>query len=56
MGPDDPNIVFNLTGSMSTINEWMSKNLLKLNEDKTEILVVGPKNKRDPVLETLVSF
>ena len=31
----------------------MSKNLLKLNDDKTEVLLVGPKSKRNTVLSHL---
>lgn len=38
---------------MSAVNEWMSKNFLKLNLDNTEILIVGPKHKRDPLLAKL---
>lgn len=35
------------------VNEWMSKNLVTLNENKVEILPVGPNYKSDAVLSKL---
>ena len=42
-----------LTACLLVINNWMNNNSLKLNEDKTEILLVGPKTKRDELLKQL---
>ncbi len=35
------------------MNKWMKNNFLKLNEDKTEVLLVGLKSKRDELFQTL---
>lgn len=50
---NDIHALCSLTTCQSTINQWMSNNRLKLNEDKTEILLVGPKVKRDALSKRL---
>ena len=36
---------------MISIDEWMLVNMLKLNGDKTELLVIGPKHKVNPPIK-----
>ncbi|XP_030638844.1 uncharacterized protein LOC115819473 [Chanos chanos] len=45
--PNDINALYSLTTCLSAITQWMSNDFLKLNENKTEILLVGPKPRRD---------
>ena len=33
---------------LNDIDAWMLANMLKLNRDKTELLVIGPKHKVNP--------
>lgn len=40
----DPN---EFTHSQSAMNEWMSRNFLKPNEEEMEVLLLGPETKRD---------
>ena len=40
--------------AMNVINEWMSKNYLKLNEKKTEILMISSRFSRHPFLNSFV--
>ena len=35
---------------LNDIDEWMLANMLKLNRDKTELLVIGPKHKVNPCI------
>ena len=42
-----------ITSCLLAINKWMSNNFLKLNENKTEILLIGPKVKREMLLKNL---
>ncbi|KAG5263216.1 hypothetical protein AALO_G00283870, partial [Alosa alosa] len=51
--PTNPDGLCSLTACLTSINQWMSKNFLKLNDDKTEVLLVGPKLKRDIILSNL---
>uniref|UniRef100_A0A8C4XDD6 B30.2/SPRY domain-containing protein n=1 Tax=Erpetoichthys calabaricus TaxID=27687 RepID=A0A8C4XDD6_ERPCA len=39
--PDDPKSLDSLTQCLTCISEWMNSNFLKLNKEKTEILVIG---------------
>ena len=41
-----------LESTLSIINKWMSQNMLKLNQDKTEVLVIATKAN---LLKTYVS-
>ena len=45
-----------LTACLTSINQWMSNNFFKLNDDTTEVLLVGPKSKRDTILSNLGSL
>ncbi|KAK3085690.1 hypothetical protein FSP39_007270 [Pinctada imbricata] len=41
---------------LKEIKTWMSSNLLKLNDDKTEMIVFAPKNKKEQFADLTVSF
>lgn len=45
--PNDYTAINSISACLFTINKWMTNNFLKLNEDKTEIPLVGPITKRD---------
>ena len=47
MTPPDFTPVDQLTECISEINSWMSNNFLQLNPDKTEIIIIGNKDKRE---------
>ena len=54
--PDDHNSVNSLVNCISDVNDWLSQNFLKLNQDKTEVLVFGEREARERLavhLETL---
>ena len=51
--PNDAAAINSITTCLLAINKWMSNNFLKLNEDKTEILLVGPKTKREMLFNNL---
>ena len=44
--PNNSTAIDSISSCLTAINDWMSNNFLKLNEDKTEILLVGPTAKR----------
>jgi hypothetical protein len=41
---------------LSEIREWMSANFLKLNQDKTELMVFAPKHRVQDVAKLSISF
>ncbi|XP_051785978.1 uncharacterized protein LOC127528836 [Erpetoichthys calabaricus] len=41
IAPDDPDSLDSLTQCLTCISEWMNSNFLKLNKEKTEIIVIG---------------
>ena len=51
--PNDTTKIDSITNCLLAINNWMNKNFLKLNDDKTEILLVGPKSKREMLTKNL---
>ena len=53
ISPDDPNALSTLVSCLNDIQLWMSKNFLKLNDGKTEILLTGPKSERERVQSML---
>ena len=56
--PSDPSTVSPLSPlitCLSAIKSWMSDNFLMLNEDKTEVIVFGPKSHREAVSQLLHS-
>ena len=40
---------------VSDINEWMSSNMLKLNQEKTELIVFAPKHQAIHLRETSIT-
>ena len=48
--------VNSLIQCITDISSWMSKNFLQLNQDKTEILLVGPKALRHKIQPLLTSL
>ena len=51
--PDDPNALSPLSNSLSSIKQWMSANFLKLNEDKTELGIIGTSAQRELIASRL---
>ena len=45
-----------LNNCLSEIREWMSINFLKLNQDKSELMVFAPKHRAKDVAELSISF
>ena len=45
-----------LTSCLSDIREWMCSNLLKLNQDKTELMNFGPKHTAKELTDFSISF
>lgn len=54
--PNDTAAITSITNCLLAIDKWISSNFLKLNEDKTEILLVGPKAKRNMLVNNLGIF
>jgi hypothetical protein len=51
--PNDAKAINSITNCLLAINKWMNNNFLKLNEDKTEVLLIGPKLKREMLIKNL---
>ncbi len=49
--PDETSKLSKLTESVKNIKYWMTNNFLLLNLDKTEILLIGPKNSTQNLLD-----
>ncbi|KAK3091754.1 hypothetical protein FSP39_022385 [Pinctada imbricata] len=50
------NISRRLTECLNDIREWMATNMIKLNEEKTEVMVFAPKNKISSLQELSLLF
>ena len=50
---NDATATNSITNCLSAINKWMNDNFLKLNEDKTEVLLCGLKSKREMLTKNL---
>ncbi len=49
--PDETSKLSKLTECVKNIKDWMTNNFLLLNSDKTEILLTGPKNRTQNILD-----
>ena len=56
VSPDDLEPVNILLNCILDITSWMAENFLQLNQDKTEVLIIGPENKREGILSKLHHF
>ena len=45
-----------LASCLSDIREWMCSNLLKLNQDKTELMIFAPKHRAKELTDISISF
>ena len=53
INPSDLTSFTSLTACLADIRSWMSNNFLMLNNDKSKVMVFGPKAHRDCVSQTL---
>ncbi len=49
--PDETSKLCKLTGCVKNVKDWITNNFLLLNSDKTEILLIGPKNSTQNILD-----
>ncbi len=49
--PDETSKLPKLTECVKHFKDWMTNNFLQLNSDKTEILLIGPKNSTQNILD-----
>uniref|UniRef100_A0A3B3C1C6 Reverse transcriptase domain-containing protein n=1 Tax=Oryzias melastigma TaxID=30732 RepID=A0A3B3C1C6_ORYME len=56
VSPDDEESVNVLLNCILDIKSWMAENFLQLNQDKTEVLVIGSEDKREFVLSKLKNY
>ena len=53
VAPDNKDALHPLLNCFSSIVQWMNGNFLKLNEDKTEVLIIGMDAQRDEIINRL---
>lgn len=56
LSPDDCSPIESLCDCLEQVKEWMNQNFLQLNEEKTEVIVFGNKEKRVAVSKHLESL
>ncbi|XP_054864080.1 uncharacterized protein LOC129348233 [Amphiprion ocellaris] len=56
VSPDDTGPIDSLLNCILDIKSWMAVNFLQLNQDKTEVLVIGPEGQREKLLSKLQDF
>uniref|UniRef100_A0A3P9IWS2 Reverse transcriptase domain-containing protein n=1 Tax=Oryzias latipes TaxID=8090 RepID=A0A3P9IWS2_ORYLA len=56
VSPDDMGPIDDLLSCVLDIETWMGETFLKLNQDKTDILIVGPEAERERVQSYLSTF
>ncbi len=49
--PDETSKLSKLTECVKNVKDWMTNNFLLLNSDKTEILLIGPNNSAQNLLD-----
>lgn len=52
--PTDSTAKQPITKCLLAINKWMGNNFLKLNKNKTEIVLIDPKEKREKLLTSWI--
>lgn len=53
LSPDDTSQLDSLFNCLLDLTAWMSQNFLQLNQDKTEVLIIGSKAQREKLTPTL---
>ena len=53
VSPDDTGPLDALFNCILDIKSWMAANFLQLNQDKTEVLVIGPEGQREKLFYLL---
>ncbi len=56
VSPDDTGPIDTLFNCILDIKSWMAVNFLQLNQDKTEVLVIGPEGQKEKLLSKLYDF
>ena len=56
VSPDDTGPIDTLLNCILDIKSWMAENFLQLNQDKTEVLIIGPEGQREKLLPKLNDF
>ena len=56
MSPDDTGPFDSLLNCILDLKSWMAEHFLQLNQDKTEVLIMGPEGKREKLLPKLNAF
>ena len=51
--PEDTRPIDDILNCISDFRSWMAENVLQLNQDKTEVLIIGHKAKRETHLSKL---
>lgn len=49
-------IAARLEACLSDISDWMTTNILKINQDETELIIFSPKNKPGVILDRTINF
>ena len=53
---DDTGPIDSLLNCILDLKSWTSENFLQLNQDKTEVSIIGPEGKREKLLPKLNAF
>ncbi len=56
VSPDDTGPSDTLFNCILDIKSWMAEDFSQLNQDKTEVLIIGPEGKRERLLPKLQDF
>ena len=56
VSPDDMGPTDSLLNCILDIKSWMAENFSQLNQDRTEVLIIGPEGKREKLLPKLNAF
>ena len=56
VSPDDTGPIDVLFNCILDIKTWMAANFLQLNQDKTEVLVIGPEGQKEQTFNKITGF